>query len=65
MCDEIEKYKKDHNYDFSNYFDSKQIDNDTEALLNNFLNNPKYQLNPEKRRVPVIELAKSIGFSFF
>ena len=47
MCDEIEKYKKDHNYDFSHYFDSKQIDNDTEALLNNFLNNPKYQLNPE------------------
>lgn len=65
MCNEIKKYKKEHNYDFSNYFDSEKIDNDTEALLNNFLNNPKYQLNPEKRRVPVIELAKSIGFSVF
>lgn len=65
MCEEIEKYKKEHNYDFSNYFDSKKIDNDAEVLLNNFLNNPKYELKLDKRRVPVIELAKSIGFSVY
>ena len=50
MCIEIEKYKQEHNYDFSNYFDSSQIDDDAEALLNDFLSNPNYNLKLDKRK---------------
>ena len=63
MCIEIEKYKQEHNYDFSNYFDSSQIDDDAEALLNDFLSNPNYNLKLDKRKVPIIELAKIMGKS--
>ena len=64
MCIEIEKYKQAHNYDFSNYFDSSQID-DAEALLNDFLSNPNYNLKLDKRKVPIIELAKIMGFKIY
>ena len=62
---EIEKYKQAHNYDFSNYFDSSQIDDDAEALLNDFLSNPNYNLKLDKRKVPIIELAKIMGFKIY
>ena len=65
MCIEIEKYKQEHNYDFSNYFDSSQIDDDAEALLNDFLRNPNYNLKLDKRKVPIIELAKIMGFKIY
>ena len=65
MCIEIEKYKQAHNYDFSNYFDSSQIDDDAEALLNDFLSNPNYNLKLDKRIVPIIELAKIMGFKIY
>ena len=65
MCIEIEKYKQEHNYDFSNYFDSSQIDDDAEALLNDFLSNPNYNLKLDKRKVPIIELAKIMGFKIY
>ncbi len=65
MCIEIEKYKQAHNYDFSNYFDSSQIDDDAEALLNDFLSNPNYNLKLDKRKVPIIELAKIMGFKIY
>ena len=65
MCIEIEKYKQAHNYDFSNYFDSSQIDDDAEALLNDFLSNPNYNLKLDKRKVPIIELAKTMGFKIY
>ena len=44
MCIEIENYKQKHNYDFSDYFNSNQIDADAEDLLNDFLSNPEYKL---------------------
>ena len=65
MCIEIEKYKQEHNYDFSNYLDSSQIDDDAEALLNDFLSNPNYNLKLYKRKVPIIELAKIMGFKIY
>ena len=65
MCIEIEKYKQEHDYDFSNYFDSSQIDDDAEALLNDFLSNPNYNLKLDKRKVPIIELAKIMGFKIY
>lgn len=65
MCIEIKKYKQAHNYDFSNYFDSSQIDDDAEALLNDFLSNPNYNLKLDKRKVPIIELAKIMGFKIY
>ena len=65
MCIEIEKYKQEHNYDFSNYFDSSQIDDDAEALLNDFLSNPNYNLKLDKSKVPIIELAKIMGFKIY
>ena len=65
MCIEIEKYKQENNYDFSNYFDSSQIDDDAEALLNDFLSNPNYNLKLDKRKVPIIELAKIMGFKIY
>lgn len=65
MCIKIEKYKQEHNYDFSNYFDSSQIDDDAEALLNDFLSNPNYNLKLDKRKVPIIELAKIMGFKIY
>ena len=65
MCIEIEKYKQEHNYDFSNFFDSSQIDDDAEALLNDFLSNPNYNLKLDKRKVPIIELAKIMGFKIY
>ena len=52
MCIEIENYKQKHNYDFSDYFNSNQIDADAEDLLNDFLSNPEYKLKLDKRKVP-------------
>ena len=65
MCIEIENYKQKHNYDFSDYFNSNQIDADAEDLLNDFLSNPEYKLKLDKRKVPIIEIAKIMGFKIY
>ena len=62
MCVEIENYKQ---HDLFNYFDYNQIDTDTEELLNTLLNNPKYNLKLNKRRVPVMEIAQVLGFKVY
>ena len=62
MCIEIENYKQ---HDFFNYFNYNQIDADAEALLNTLLNNLEYNLHLNKRRVPVIEIAKVLGFTIY
>lgn len=62
MCIEIENYKQ---HDLFNYFDYNQIDTDAEELLNNLLNNPEYNLKINKRRVPVMEIAKVLGFTIY
>lgn len=62
MCIEIENYKQ---HDFFNCFDYNQIDIDAEELLNILLNNPKYNLKLNKRRVPVMEIAKVLGFNIY
>lgn len=62
MCIEIDNYKQ---HDFYNYFNYNQIDADAEALLNILLNNPEYNLHLNKRRVPVIEIAKVLGFNIY
>lgn len=62
MCIEIENYKQ---HDFYNYFNYNQIDADAEVLLNTLLNNPEYNLHLNKRRVPVIEIAKVLGFNIY
>ena len=59
---EIENYKQ---HDFFNYFDYNQIDIDAEDLLNTLLNNPEYNLKLNKRRVPVMEIAKVLGFKIY
>ena len=60
MCIEIENYKQ---HDFFNYFDYNQLDTDAEDLLNTLLNNPEYNLKLNKRRVPVMGIAKVLGFT--
>lgn len=62
MCIEIENYKQ---HDLFNYFDYNQIDTDTEELLNTLLNNPEYNLKLNKRRVPIMEIAKVLGFTIY
>lgn len=62
MCIEIENYNQ---HDFYNYFNYNQIDADAEALLNTLLNNPDYNLHLNKRRVPVMEIAKVLGFNIY
>lgn len=62
MCIEIENYKQ---HDLFNYFDYNQIDTDTEELLNTLLNNPEYNLKLNKKRVPVMEIAKVLGFNIY
>ena len=62
MCIEIENYKQ---HDLFNYFDYNQIDTDAEELLNTLLNNPEYNLKLNKRRVPVMEIAKVLGFTIY
>ena len=62
MCIEIENYKQ---HDFYNYFNYNQIDADAEVLLNTLLNNPEYNLHFNKRRVPVMEIAKVLGFNIY
>lgn len=62
MCIEIENYKQHNCY---NYFNYNQIDADAEVLLNTLLNNPEYNLHLNKRRVPVIEIAKVLGFNIY
>ena len=62
MCIEIENYKQ---HDFFNYFNYNQIDADAEVLLITLLNNPEYNLHLNKRRVPVIEIAKVLGFNIY
>lgn len=60
MCIEIENYNQ---HDFYNYFNYNQID--AEALLNTLINNPEYNLKFNKRRVPVMEIAKVLGFNIY
>lgn len=62
MCIEIENYKQ---HDLFNYFDYNQIHTDAEELLNTLLNNPEYNLKLNKRRVPVMEIAKVLGFTIY
>ncbi|EEF93091.1 hypothetical protein CATMIT_02399 [Catenibacterium mitsuokai DSM 15897] len=62
MCIEIENYKQ---HDFFNYFNYNQIDADAETLLNTLLNNPEYNLHLNKRRVPVMGIAKVLGFTIY
>lgn len=62
MCIEIENYKQ---HDSFNYFDYNQIDTDAEGLLNTLLNNTEYNLKLNKRRVPVMEIAKVLGFNIY
>lgn len=62
MCIELENCKQ---HDFFNYFDYNQIDTDAEDLLNTLLNNPEYNLKLNKRRVPVMEIAKVLGFNIY
>lgn len=62
MCIEIENYKQ---HDLFNYCDYNQIDTDVEDLLNTLLNNPEYNLKLNKRRVPVMEIAKVLGFNIY
>lgn len=62
MCIELENYKQ---HDFYNYFNYNQIDADAEVLLNTLLNNPEYNLHLNKRRVPVMEIAKVLGFNIY
>ena len=62
MCIELENYKQ---HDFFNYFDYNQIDIDAEDLLNILLNNPEYNLKLNKRRIPVMGIAKVLGFTIY
>ena len=62
MCIELENYKQ---HDFYNYFDYNQIDIDAEDLLNILLNNPEYNLKLNKRRIPVMGIAKVLGFTIY
>lgn len=62
MCIEIENYKQ---HNLFNYFDYNQLDTDAEDLLNTLLNNPKYNLKLNKRRVPVMGIAKVLGFTIY
>ena len=62
MCIELENYKQ---HDFFNYFDYNQIDIDAEDLLNILLNNPEYNLKFNKRRIPVMGIAKVLGFTIY
>lgn len=62
MCIEIENYKQ---HDLFNYFDYNQIDTNAEELLNTLLNNPEYNLKLNKRRLPVMEIAKVLGFTIY
>ena len=62
MCIELENYKQ---HDFFNYFNYNQIDAEAESLLNTLLNNPDYNLHLNKRRVPVMEIAKMLGFNIY
>lgn len=62
MCIELENYKQ---HDFFSYFTYNQIDAEAEALLNTLLNNPDYNLHLNKRRVPVMEIAKMLGFNIY
>lgn len=54
MCKEIVKFKREHNYDFSNYFDLKRIDEDAENLVNEFMQNPDYGLKSSDIKVPQV-----------
>lgn len=62
MCIEIKNYKQNNLF---NYFDYNQLDTDAEELLNILLNNPEYNLKLNKRRVPVMEIAKVLGFTIY
>lgn len=62
MCIEIENYKQ---HNLFNYFDYNQLDTDAEELLNTLLNNPEYNLKLNKRKVPVMVIAKVLGFNIY
>lgn len=65
MCKEIIKFKEEHKYDFSNYFDLKRIDEVAENLVNEFMQNPDYGLKSSDIKVPVLEIAKKMGFKVY
>ena len=65
MCKELLNYQKQHEKDFSNFFNLKEIDSDAEILLNQFLNNPEYGLSRVSNKTPIIEIAKAMGFKIF
>ena len=44
MCEEVKKYKQEHNDNFDNYFNLKEIDNDAQNLLDMFYQNSDYHL---------------------
>ena len=65
MCQEIYEYKNEHNNDFSNYFNLKDIDKDAESLLNKFINNKSNKLNGENNLTDIIKIARIMGFKIF
>ena len=65
MCQEIYDYKNEHNNDFSNYFNLKDIDKDAESLLNKFINNKSNKLNGENNLTDIIKIARIMGFKIF
>lgn len=65
MCKEVLDYKNEHNNDFSNYFNLKDIDKDAENLLKEFYENSEYALNKKSAATQIIEIAKFMGFSVF
>ena len=64
MCEEVKKYKQEHNDNFDNYFNLKEIDNDAQNLLDMFYQNSDYHLRSTKA-TPIIEIAKLMGFRIF
>lgn len=69
MCIEVNQYKANHNNNFSNYFNLKDIDNDAETLLNQFYNNKEYShfnlTSHQGKDTPIIEIARIMGFKVY
>lgn len=65
MCKEINEYKEEHNYDFRNYFNLKEIDHDAEDLLKNFISNDDNGLLKDTNLTDIIKIAKIMGFKIF
>ena len=65
MCTEIYEYKQQHQNNFENYFNLKEIDNDAETLLNNFIDNKSNGLDNKNNLTDIIQIAKIMGFEIF